>query len=120
MFFDSLIDGQHCPVDLYILNLRDTNEREGFKHEYTVTVESLTRDRLRYIIDASRQSSTSSFFAEQGAVRGNVEGAVGLFAGAARSTFTFCPDTLPAAGQSAPTPPEPVLRALSPKMPSER
>lgn len=93
-FHDGRMDGQLVPVDLGILILRDTNERPGFKHEYTVSLESLTFERLRYLIDMTRQNSTNSFFAEQGSVRGNVDGAFGLFSGAAREEFTFWPDTL--------------------------
>lgn len=95
-FNDSEIDGRNYPLEVSILHLVDTNEVQPFKHEYTVSLESITYARLRYLIDASRQGGGStSFFVEQGAVRGNVEGALGIFAGSAKSEVTFWPDTLP-------------------------
>ncbi len=95
-FNDGEIDGRNYPVELAILHLIDTNEVQPFKHEYTVSLESITYARLRYLIDVSRQGGGStSFFVEQGAVRGNVEGALGVFAGSAKSEVTFWPDTLP-------------------------
>ncbi len=95
-FNDSEIDGQNYHTEVSILHLIDTNEVAPFKHEYTVTLESITFARLRYLIDVARQGGGStSFFTEQGAVRGNVEGALGVFAGSAKSEVTFWPDTLP-------------------------
>jgi hypothetical protein len=94
MFNDSEIDGQNYHVAMRILHLVDTNEVQPFKHEYTVTLESSTPARMQYLIDVGRQGGSFSFFAEQGQVRGNVEGALGVFAGCARSKFTFWPDTL--------------------------
>ena len=100
-FNDSEIDGRNYPVEVAILHLIDTNEVAPFKHEYTVSLESITYARLRYLIDVSRQGGGStSFFVEQGAVRGNVEGALGIFAGSAKSEITFWPDTLPPAPAS--------------------
>jgi hypothetical protein len=55
----------------------------------------MTYARLRYLIDVARQGSSNSFFTEQGQVRGNVDGALGIFAGSAKSEVTFWPDTLP-------------------------
>ncbi len=94
LFNDNLIDGQLTPVSLLILNLTDTNEVEPFKHEYIVTLESVTPQRMQYLIDVSRQASSGGVFSEQGRVYSNVDGALGIFAAAARSRFTFCPDTL--------------------------
>lgn len=94
LFRDTEIDGQNYHVSMRILHLVDTNEVQPFKHEYTVSLESVTPARYRYIIDVSRQNSSMSFFSEQGQVRGNVEGALGIFAGSSRSRFTFWPDTL--------------------------
>ena len=97
-FNDSEIDGQNYRTEVSIVHLIDTNEVQPFKHEYTVSLESITYARLRYLIDVSRQGGGStSFFVEQGAVRGNVEGALGIFAGSAKSEITFWPDTLPLA-----------------------
>lgn len=94
-FNDSRIDGLNYHASVSILHLIDTNEVQPFKHEYTVSLESITFARLRYLIDVSRQGSSNSFFTEQGQVRGNVDGALGIFAGSAKSEVTFWPDTLP-------------------------
>lgn len=93
-FNDGEIDGRNYRVRMQLLHTIDTNEVLPFKHEYTVSLASITYDRLRYLIEVSRQSSSSSFFSEQGQVEGNVTGALGVFAGAAVSKFTFDPDTL--------------------------
>ncbi|MDY6372424.1 MAG: DUF4249 domain-containing protein [Bacteroidales bacterium] len=95
IFIDSAINGQVYPVTLNIINLRDTNEIPPFKHEFTVQLQSLTPACLRYLIDVSRQGSGNNFFAEQGQVRSNLEGALGVFAGSATNQFSFDPDTLP-------------------------
>ncbi len=94
LFNDAEIDGQNYHVDMRILHIIDTNEVQPFKHEYTVTLESVTPARMRYLIEVARQTASSSFFTEQGPVHGNVDGALGIFAGTANSKFTFDPDTL--------------------------
>lgn len=94
MFVDNAINGQAYPVTLDIINLTDTNEIPPFKHEFIIEVQSLTPARLRYLIDVSRQGSSNSFFTEQSTVRSNLEGALGIFAGAAATKFSFDPDTL--------------------------
>lgn len=112
LFNDGAIDGRNYHVAMRILNLIDTNEVQPFKHEYTVSLESLTFARLRYLIDVSRQGGGFSFFAEQGQVRGNVEGAQGIFAGCARSKIVFWPDTLAVSKKALEPLPEEVRRAL--------
>ncbi len=94
MFLDRNIDGQQYQVPLFILQTRDTTEVPPFKHEYMVEVESVTPARFRYILSASSQGGMTSFFAEQGEVYSNVEGALGIFAGSAKRKFVFSPDTL--------------------------
>ena len=101
LFRDAEIDGQNYHVSMRILHLIDTNEVQPFKHEYSVKLESVTPARYRYIIDVSRQNSSGGFFSEQGQVRGNVEGALGIFAGSAVCEFTFWPDTLTLAPTSS-------------------
>ena len=93
-FLDRNIDGQQYQVPLFILQTRDTTEVPPFKHEYMVEVESVTPARFRYILSASSQGGMTSFFAEQGEVYSNVEGALGIFAGSAKRKFVFSPDTL--------------------------
>lgn len=94
MFIDSAINGQAYPITLDIINLTDTNEIPPFKHEFIIELQSLTPARLRYLIDISRQGSSGGVFSEQGAVRSNLDGALGVFAGAATRRFAFDPDTL--------------------------
>ena len=94
MFLDRNIDGQQYPLQLYIMQTIDTNERPPFKHEYMIDVESVTPARWNYILSATSQSSMFSFFAEQGQTYGNVEGALGVFAGSASRHYIFNPDTV--------------------------
>ena len=100
MFLDNHIDGQLFPVDLYILQLTDTNERAPFKHEYTVSVGSVTPERFKYLISVARQSSMTSFFAEQGQAYTNIVAddsiGLGVFAGGTVRKFAFSDDTLAA------------------------
>lgn len=94
MFLDRNIDGRQYPLSLFIIQTVDTNERPPFKHEYSVTVESVTPARWNYILSAASQGSMFSFFAEQGQAYGNVDGALGVFAGSASRRYLFNPDTL--------------------------
>lgn len=94
MFLDRNIDGQQYPLQLYIMQTIDTNERPPFKHEYMIDVESVTPARWNYILSAASQNSMFSFFAEQGKTYSNVEGAVGIFAGSASRHYIFNPDTI--------------------------
>jgi hypothetical protein len=94
MFKDIHIDGQQYPMQVFIMQTVDTNERPPFKHEYTVTVESVTPARWNYTLSASSQNSMFGYFAEQGQAYGNVEGALGVFAGNAVRRYIFNPDTL--------------------------
>lgn len=95
MCTDRLIDGQNYPVSMYILLLKDTNEVEPFKHTYTFMAESITLERMRYLVSVAQTTSTITFFAEQAQPYGNVDGALGVFAGNARRSFEFDPDTIP-------------------------
>ena len=98
---DNINGRQHYPIQLLILQTIDTNEVQPFKHEYTVRIQSITPEYYQYIISASSQSSMFSFFAEQGQVFSNVDGALGIFAGASKWEYTFFADTLPDAPASA-------------------
>lgn len=94
MFLDRNIDGQRYQVPLFILHRKDTTEVAPFKHEFTVEVESVTPARFRYIMSASSQGGLTSFFAEQGRVFSNVEGALGIFAGSAKQKYSVSLDTI--------------------------
>ena len=94
MFLDRNIEGQTYKVPLWIMYLKDTTEVEPFKHEFKVEIESVTPARFRYILSASSQGGLTSFFAEQGRVYSNVEGALGVFAGSAKREYSFSLDTI--------------------------
>lgn len=94
MFLDRNIDGRQYPLSLFIMQTVDTNERPPFKHEYYIDIESVTPARWNYILSAASQSSMFSYFAEQGQAYGNVDGALGVFAGTASRHYRFNPDTL--------------------------
>ncbi len=89
MFLDRNIDGQNHPIQINILQLTDTNEVHPYLHQYRVDVQSVTPARFNYIISSSQQNSMTSFFAESGEVRGNVSGALGVFAGQSSLRFTY-------------------------------
>ena len=89
MFLDKHIAGQNHRMQVYIIQMNDTNEVHPFKREYNVEVQSVTPARFRYILSASQQNSMTSFFAEAGEVRGNVSGALGVFAGQAVRKYTY-------------------------------
>ena len=94
MFLDRNIDGRQYPLKLFIMQTVDTNERAPFKHEYTIDIESVTPARWNYLLSAASQNSMFSYFAEQGQAYGNVEGALGIFAGSASRHYIFNPDTI--------------------------
>ena len=100
MFLDRRIDGQqNYLIELCIPIFKDTTEvvdsEHAFKHWYTVNVESITEDRFWYLISVARNNSMTSFFAEQAQPHSNVEGALGIFAGAAKWQKIFDTDTTP-------------------------
>lgn len=101
MSLDSRIDGLNYPVNLYIMLLKDTNEVNDslhlFKHWYTITIESVTPARLRYLISVAQNLSSFSFFTEPVQPFSNIQGGVGIFAGSSKWQFTFDPDTLSSA-----------------------
>lgn len=89
MFLDRNIDGQNHSTQINILQLTDTNEVHPYLHQYMVDVQSVTPARFNYIISSSQQNNMTSFFTEAGEVRGNVSGALGVFAGQASLRFTY-------------------------------
>ena len=99
MFTDKLIDGRtDYPVNLFIPLIKDTNEiadaEHTFKHWYTITLESITPARMRYLISVAQTNSMTSFFAEQSQPYTNVSGALGIFGGSAKWSYTFDADTV--------------------------
>ena len=109
LFTDRRIDGQSSyQVNLGIPIIVDTNEVNDslhlFKHWYTVNVESITLERMRYLVSVARANSFTSFFAEQAKPYTNVSGAVGIFAGGSRWSRTFDADTVATLAGGAHTP----------------
>ena len=96
LFSDKRIEGKNHRVDLILLLMRDTTEVEPFIHEYTLHVESVTHDRLRYLADVANATSMTQIFSEPAAIYTNVNGALGIFAGNGRKTYPLTPDTLAA------------------------
>lgn len=95
MFLDRKIAGrQNYQVNMLIPILVDSNEVAPFKHEFIIKVNSLTPDRYRYNLALARSGGMTSFFAEQGQMYGNVDGALGIFAGSSGVKYQFCVDSL--------------------------
>lgn len=84
---DSLIDGQSHNTALLVLLLKDTNEVPPFIHQYTLSVETVTPDRFRYLQDLSTATSMTQIITEPAPVYSNVAGALGIFAGNAKVTI---------------------------------
>ncbi|MBP5536008.1 MAG: DUF4249 domain-containing protein [Bacteroidales bacterium] len=80
---DQLADGQTVNANFLLMLLIDTNEVQPFLHQYTMIVESVTPDRFRYLKDVATATSLTTVFAEPSQVYSNVDGALGIFAGAA-------------------------------------
>lgn len=84
---DDAIDGQRHNTALLVLLLKDTNELPTFIHQYTLHIETLSPDRLRYMQDLSSANSITQIITEPAPVYSNVQGALGIFAGNARLDF---------------------------------
>lgn len=93
---DSLIDGSTHHVRLQVIMLVDTNEIAPFTHRFTLEVETIARDRFRYLRDADNATSMPMLIADPMPVYSNVRGGYGIFAGNARQSFTLTYDTLAA------------------------
>lgn len=96
LFSDKHIEGKTHRVSLMLLLLRDTTELEPFVHEYTLHVESVTPERMRYLTDISMATSMMQLFSEPAGIYSNVNGALGIFSGNGRKTYPLTPDTLAA------------------------
>ena len=84
---DKLIDGQDHNTTLMLIMLRDTNEVGTFLHQYSLTVESVSPERYKYLQDLETATSITQLITEPAPVYSNVNGALGLFAGNARRTY---------------------------------
>ncbi len=84
---DKLIDGQNHNTTLMLIMLRDTNEVGTFLHQYSLTVESVSPERYKYLQDLETATSITQLITEPAPVYSNVNGALGLFAGNARRTY---------------------------------
>lgn len=92
-FFDRLlttdkhIDGTTHNTTLLVMLLKDTNEVYPYVHQYSLNIESVTRDRYQYLQELTNATSLTQYFTEPAPVYSNVQGALGIFAGNARRTF---------------------------------
>lgn len=88
---DKAFNGRKHTASVILLILVDTNEVEGFRHDFTLSVESISPDRVRYLLDIANATSLTSFFAEPAGVYSNVlvngEQGLGLFSGISRRKF---------------------------------
>lgn len=87
---DDKIDGTTHNTSLMIMLLRDTNEIQPFIHDYSITVESITPERMRYLQAVGSNNSMLSFITEPPAMYTNVNGALGIFAGNAKRQYHLC------------------------------
>lgn len=84
---DANIDGSTHNTSLLVILLRDTNEIQPYIHQYGLTVECVTPDRYKYLQFIGENSSMMSLITEPPEAYGNVDGALGIFAGTAKQTF---------------------------------
>ena len=94
LFSDKNIEGKTHNTGLMLLMLKDTTEIEPFVHQYTLHIESVTPERMRYLTDIATATSLMQIFSEPAGIYTNVTGALGIFAGNARRTYPIHPDTL--------------------------
>lgn len=87
---DDKIDGTTHNTSLLIMLLRDTNEIQPFIHDYSITVESITPERMLYLQAIGSNNSMLSFITEPPAMYTNVNGALGIFAGNAKRQYHLC------------------------------
>ncbi|MBR1850604.1 MAG: DUF4249 domain-containing protein [Bacteroidales bacterium] len=98
---DSLIDGRNYNVTLMVLKLVDTTEVKPFSHSYSLNFESVTPERFDYLCQVANASNSNTMFAEPSQVKGNINGALGVFAGTAKQLIplnldsTIAPSTPP-------------------------
>lgn len=97
---DSLFDGTTHPTSLQIMLLRDTNEIQPFIHQYELTIECVTPERMQYLQAIEANNGMMSLITEPPAMYSNVSGALGIFAGTAKKKYPLI--TL-ADGQVVPT-----------------
>ena len=86
---DKLIDGQNHNTTMMVILLRDTNEVGTFLHEYSLNIETVTPERYQYLQDIANATSITQLITEPAPVFSNVNGALGIFAGNARRTFSL-------------------------------
>lgn len=78
---DKRIDGTNHPTELIVIMTRDTNERKPYLHQFALRVETATPERYNYLSEVASSTSMMQLITEPAPVHGNVENALGLFAG---------------------------------------
>lgn len=88
---DKAISGTNHRIALYLPILVDTNEAAGFIHQFTLHVESINADRVKYLLGVSSATGLASAFAEPAGVYSNVtvdgEPGLGLFSGISHRSY---------------------------------
>ncbi len=92
LFTDRDIDGQSYEITLSLPMFKDTAEHPLLK-EYTLVVESLSKEAHQYIKETLAANGMESYFAEPTRIYSNLSSKIGIFAGIARReyplTFTY-------------------------------
>ncbi len=92
LFTDANINAQNYELTLSLMMLKDTAQNP-IMHEYTLVVESMSREAFRYTKEVLASQGLASYFAEPAQIYSNLSSGLGIFAGIARReyplTFTY-------------------------------
>jgi len=83
LFNDANIDGTSAKITLTLSMFKDTAEHPLMR-QYTLVVESLSKEAHQYIKEINAASGMSSYFAEPSQIYSNLSSGLGIFAGIAR------------------------------------
>lgn len=92
LFVDKRINGTNCEITLSVLMLKDTAENPIMR-DYTLVVESLSREAYLYLKDVKANRDMQNYFAEPARLFSNLSSGLGIFASIGRQkyhlTFTY-------------------------------
>lgn len=92
LFSDDNIDGTNYEITLSLMMFKDTAEHPLLR-EYTLVVESFSKEAYTYIKESIAAGGIGSYFAEPARIYSNLSNDIGIFAGIARRqyplTFTY-------------------------------
>ncbi len=86
LFSDKLINGKDYEVKVSLMMPKDTAEHP-LQRDYTLIVESLSKEAALYIRDVNAAQSLGQYFAEPTRIYSNLHGGTGIFAGIAKRTY---------------------------------